>query len=521
LDKILIIDDEEGIRKVLQIILSQSGYTVLCAADGREGLDLVERERPAVVVTDIRMPGVDGIELLRTVKAGDDAVEVIVITGHGEMSLAIEALKLRASDFINKPISNDAILLAVERAFERIALRRQLEEHTQTLERKVKEATEELQRVNAFQSNLIRSSIDGIIATDASSRIVIFNESAQRLSGYSQEEVLAGKTLLDIFPRGIARRMQRFLDESSTAPGGRAILRREASLRCKGGGTVPVRLSGKALRQDGRTVGSVWSVEDLRELRLLEERLIQRERMAAMGETVAGMAHAVKNILGGLTGGSFVLEKGLELSRDDLVKQGWDMLRRNVARIRELVLDLLSYAKEREPELGWCDPGEILADVLHLMGEGARRFGVEIREERAPLSSEWYLDRRWVHRCLTNLVGNAIDACSEPFAPASPGRVTVALHETGKGELCFAVTDNGCGMDAETRQRIFTSFFSTKGSQGTGLGLMLTQKMVKEHGGRIDFQSTPGKGSTFRIILPRLTPTETHARSRGATSQGP
>jgi PAS domain S-box-containing protein len=496
-EKILLIDDEEGIRKVLKIILTQVGYSVVCASNGREGLDLFDREQPAVVITDIKMPGLDGIEVLEAVKKRRQDAEVIVITGHGEMDLAIQALKLQASDFIHKPISNDVMLVAIERALDRIDVRRKLREYTEDLENRVQEATRELRRTNAFQTNLIQSSIDGIIGTDRSGKVVVFNLSAQKLSRYSGEEVVGKKDLFDLFPDETYDLMRRLLG-GDLAP----FYHHHTHLRSKEGKEIPIRLSGTLLQEEGRIMGSVWFIEDLREVRRLEEKLIQSERMAAMGETVAGMAHAVKNILGGLKGGTFVVEKGLELSRDDLMRQGWEMVRRNIAKIQELVMDLLSYAKERAPELELCDPNETAEEVLELMGSVAREFGVEMVFQRGSFSSPSALDRKWIHRCLTNLVSNAIDACTEPFGLARPGKVSVRTYEGPSGEICFGVTDNGCGMDEEIRRKLFTSFFSTKGSRGTGLGLMLTRKMVQEHGGRIEVESTVGVGSTFRIVLP-------------------
>jgi two-component system, NtrC family, sensor kinase len=504
LERVLIIDDEEGIRKVLRIILAAAGYPVVCAADGKEGLELFETEQPSIVVTDIRMPHVDGIDVLKAIKERSEDAEVIVITGHGEMDLAIQALKLRASDFINKPIGNDAILLAVERASERLAIRRKLRDYTENLENKIRDATRELTRVLSFQTNLIRSSIDGIVGTDRSGEIVVFNRSAQRLSRYAEEEVVGKKGLRDLFPAETCDEIHSLLGGEGSGDSENPALYRDTSLRCKSGEDIPLRLSGTLLHEDGGVVGSVWSIEDLRELRRLEEKLIQNERMAAMGETVAGMAHAVKNILGGLTGGTFVLEKGMELDRDDLVKKGWGMVRRNIERIKELVMDLLSYAKEREPERKPVDPNEVVAEVVELMRDTASMYGVSVTLDKGSLSRQWALDRRWIHRCLANLIGNGIDACSEPFGLSRPGHVTVRTWEDASEGLSIEVSDNGCGMDEEVRRKIFTSFFSTKGSKGTGLGLMLTQKMVREHGGRIEFESTPGVGSVFRMVLPQL-----------------
>jgi two-component system NtrC family sensor kinase len=503
LEKILLIDDEQGIRNVLKIILAEGGYSIVCAADGQEGLELFEEEMPSIVITDIKMPGLDGIEVLKAIKERHEETEVIIITGHGEMDLAVRALKLQASDFIHKPISSDAILVAIERALDRIGLRRKLKAYTDDLEKQVQEATRELKRVNTFQANLIQSSIDGIVGTDRTGRIVIFNRSAQRLSQYAEKEVVGKKSLFDLFPPEIARHMKNQVLEKDGPGHLEPILHRNTLLRSRSGKHIPIRLSGALLFEEGQIMGSVWSMEDLQEVTNLEERLIQSERMAAMGETVSGMAHAVKNILGGLKGGTFVVEKGLEHSRDDLIRQGWDMVRRNIIKIQELVMDLLNYAKEREPELTLCDPNEILSDVVDLTLNSAEEYGVQLAMQRGSFSVLPYLDRKWIHRCVMNLVSNAIDACAEPFGLSRQGRVLLKTYEGPSGETCIEVTDNGCGMDEEIRRKLFGSFFSTKGSRGTGLGLMLTQKMVREHGGRIEVESKDGKGSTFKVIFPK------------------
>ena len=110
--RILVVDDEEDLREILQIYLTDLGYDVLTAANGREGLDLFWDQRPPVVLSDIKMPVMDGVEMLRQIKAEDPEVEVIMITGHGDMALAIESLKLEAADFITKPINDDVLEIA-------------------------------------------------------------------------------------------------------------------------------------------------------------------------------------------------------------------------------------------------------------------------------------------------------------------------------------------------------------------------------------------------------------------------
>ncbi len=372
-EKILLVDDEEGIRKVLGISLKDSGYEVLTAESGAEALRIFSKERPPIVLTDIKMPGMDGIELLQRIKEERPETEVIMITGHGDMELAIESLKFDATDFVTKPINDDVLGIALKRARESINLRTKLKEYTENL-----------------------------------------------------EELVEDKT----------------------------------------------------------------------------KKLVEAERLAVVGQTVAAIAHAIKNITGGLTGGAFVLEKGLELKNEKYLCQGWDMVKGNVAKIKGLAIDLLHYAKEREPDHRLCDPNRPIQEVYDLMLPRAREHGVNLHIELDRGLPEVLLDPEGIHRCMLNLVTNAIDACTDISCSKTGREVTL---RSSKGKDCaveYQVVDEGCGMDKETRDKIFQRFFSTKGSQGTGLGLMITKKIVDEHKGVIECESRKGKGTKFVIKLP-------------------
>ena len=146
MSKVLFIDDEEGIRKIFSILLRKEGYQVFTAESGEEGLKIFEQEIPPIVITDIKMPGMDGIEVLRRIKGINLGAEFIIITGHGDMDSAIEALKLDASDFLIKPVSDEALSVALKRAREKLELKRKLKEYTHNLENLVRERTKELQR---------------------------------------------------------------------------------------------------------------------------------------------------------------------------------------------------------------------------------------------------------------------------------------------------------------------------------------------------------------------------------------
>ena len=202
--KVLLIDDDPGILKVMAITLEDEGHTVISALDGESGIDLCASESPDVVVTDIRMPGIDGIEVLRRIKEMDPDKEVIVATAFSDINYAIRALQLDASDLITKPISEQALMVALKRAQERFTTRRDLRDYTALIEERWMETSEELARTFQTRKLLIESSIDGIIACDKAGRIVIFNKSMERMLGYSRTEVIGEKTIDRLFCAGEA-----------------------------------------------------------------------------------------------------------------------------------------------------------------------------------------------------------------------------------------------------------------------------------------------------------------------------
>ena len=143
-ETLLLVDDEEGIRTVLGISLRDAGYNVITAANAAEALSLFAEHHPEIILTDIKMPGLSGVELLERVKALDPHVEVIMLTGHGDLDLAIQSLKLNASDFLTKPVNDEILFFALNRVCERISMRKQLQEYTENLENLVREKSSQL-----------------------------------------------------------------------------------------------------------------------------------------------------------------------------------------------------------------------------------------------------------------------------------------------------------------------------------------------------------------------------------------
>jgi PAS domain S-box-containing protein len=212
MDKLLLIDDEPDILRVLSMSLKADGYDVVSAQNGPEGIAAFEKEKPDIVITDIKMPGMNGIEVLKKVKGLSIDTEVIIITGHGDIENAIEALKHGASDFINKPVRDEALAIALKRAREKFDIKRQLKEYTTDLEKKVEAATREVRRRSNFQINLIRSSNDGIVATGKDLKIVIYNPTARKIFGYTPSETINKMQATDLFPAELAADLQAALN---------------------------------------------------------------------------------------------------------------------------------------------------------------------------------------------------------------------------------------------------------------------------------------------------------------------
>jgi two-component system NtrC family sensor kinase len=499
MSKLLLIDDEKAIVRVLSISLKSDGYDVVTAYSGKEGIEVFQRESPDIVLTDIKMPGMDGLEVLKKVKELNPDTEVIIITGHGDMGSAIEALQYGASDFVNKPVRDEVMAIALERAKEKLLMKRKLREYTEDLENMVWIATEEVRRKSDFLDKLITSSNDGIVATDEAGKIVIFNPGAQKIFGYSRIEVVRKMDTTDVYPPEIVEYFKQALENKKTF---KESDWKEITISSKNGQKVPTRFSGSILYEKDEPIGSVGFFQDLTEIKRLERNLIESERLAAIGQTVAGLAHYIKNILSGLKGGAYVVKIGLDKDDTNKVRAGWKMVERNVGRVSELVLNLLTYSKLREPEYKLCLPNELAEDVCVLMKMKAEEHNIKIIKDFDTSIGKVSLDSDTVHRTLLNLVSNAIDACIFDADETKKWQVRVKTVLEDNEMIRFEVIDNGCGMNEEIKQNLFTSFFSTKGGKGTGLGLLVTRKLVEEHGGKIGVSSKLGKGSTFVIQLP-------------------
>lgn len=226
--------------------------------------------------------------------------------------------------------------------------------------------------------------------------------------------------------------------------------------------------------------------------------VVQSERLATMGQTIATLSHHIKNILQGIRGGSYLVEEGLKKNSLDIVQRGWRIVDRNQERISALVMDMLSFSKERQPHLEPCDIRETITDVYDLMTSRATDLGVALNWQPPAEFPKIACDAEGMHRAILNVVSNALDACEgRPNA-----KVEISLELQNHERVSITIQDNGVGIASEDIGKIFSVFESRKGNRGTGLGLPVSQKILREHRGDILVESELGVGTKFILQLP-------------------
>ena len=229
----------------------------------------------------------------------------------------------------------------------------------------------------------------------------------------------------------------------------------------------------------------------------LHGEIVRQERMSAIGRTVSGLAHCIKNILNGIRSGSAVVDRAMSADDFQRVRDGWHVVRQNNEMLGSLVLDMLSLARDAKFHPFPTDVNDLAEQICRLMGERAAERGLRITCMPAADLPEIMTDPTLLYRCLLNIVTNALDACEEG------GSVRVRVYRApGSSRATISVTDDGMGIAPEHRAKMFQDFFTTKGGRGTGLGLPVTRKLITKMGGTVTFHSVVGRGTRFVFALP-------------------
>ena len=361
----------------------------------------------------------------------------------------------------------------------------------------------ELKKANSFFVNLIESSVDGIIAADIKGNIIIFNHSAEDLTGYKADEVIGGKLhITELYPEGVAKDiMQKLRSEDYGGVGKLTPIR--ITVLTKNGEEIPIELSAALVYEEGKEIASVGIFTDLRERLKIEEQLqqthlqlVQSEKMASVGKLAAGVAHEINNPLGGiLIYASLMLE---DMPEDDPKREDIKRIVQETTRCKEIVKSLLEFGHQSGPKFEPVDVNRAIVDGLFFLENQAIFHNIEIVKDLDPFLPKIMGNASQLKQVFMNMVVNAADAM------AGNGKLTIRTRlSEDESYVTVEFSDTGVGIPEENLSKIFDPFFTTKEvGKGTGLGLAVCYGIAEKHGGRIDVDSKVGEGTTFRIILP-------------------
>jgi len=239
---------------------------------------------------------------------------------------------------------------------------------------------------------------------------------------------------------------------------------------------------------------------NITEIRQLEDRL------SSLGLMVSSISHGIKGILTGLDGGLYLLDSGLSEKEPSRTEEGLEIVRQMVDRIRDIVLNILYYAKDRALDWKRIDARQFAEDLVAMVQSRFQNQPIEFERIIKTSLGDFEVDVAVAATALTNIIENAIEACIDD--PSGRSHRIIFGVDQDQENIIFDIRDNGIGMDDEIRDNIFNLFYSSKGKKGTGLGLFITRNIIQQHGGTIEVDSTFGQGTHFRVIMPKILPQE-------------
>ncbi|MBI3635515.1 MAG: PAS domain S-box protein [Candidatus Rokubacteria bacterium] len=350
-----------------------------------------------------------------------------------------------------------------------------------------------LRKSERLLASVVESVDDCIFTTDVEGRVITLNPAGRRLLGRAD----AGAprlTSLDVLTEADRRRVGPAIERAVGA--GRAW-RGSVTAVTSDGRQFPAHLAVSCVFDAQRNVlGTVGVLRDLTELVATQQRLIQREKLASLGEMAAGVAHEIRNPLGGIKMATRLLASG-EVGGDRISREMAESIVSGIAEIETIIADLLDYARDTRLDCQEYPLARILAPVVETAADEARRRGVDVVARGLDLDVVANVDGPRLRQMVANVLNNAVEAAER----RSGARVEVTLHARAMAAV-VEVRDNGTGMRQEEREKIFLPFFTTKPT-GTGLGMAIVKKLMDLHGGEIEIESTPGRGTVVRLVIPR------------------
>jgi PAS domain S-box-containing protein len=476
--KILIVDDEKRIRDTCSRMLADEGFEVARAESGESGLEMIRREHFDIVLLDLMMPGMSGMDTLAHVRELHPDTVVIVITGYATLDHAVEAMKKGAFDFIAKPFSPQDLRMMIAKAARFIGT--------------LQDIATEKSRMRVLINHLG----DGVLATDAKKQAVLANPAFLKMVGHQGAGVL-GRQVTEWLENGILLEMiDRVLamesGESVELSGEIETVNGHSSKKILHARCIPFR------DRMGRNLGAVALLNDITVLKEINQ---------VKSDFVSMVAHEIQGPMNTTLAQMKIITDGLAGPLTDKQRHILTRTSERIKSLSEMAAELLDLAKIESGlitlEKETFDPGDLLKEQVILHQAQSEEKDISLTLDPIPELPLLMANRVNMEEVVANLISNAIR-----YTPEG-GRVHVSA-ETDTASLFIRVSDNGIGIAPEESELIFKRFYRVKSDQtrhiaGTGLGLPIVKSIVEAHNGSIGVTSKPGSGSTFTVRLPILS----------------
>ena len=524
---VLIVDDDKFIREQLEQILKRNFFETLQAATGEDALEIIQQGKADVVLTDVKLPGISGLDLLKKCKENSSNTEVIVITGYGSQQIAIEALRDGAIDYIEKPIVIEELNAALGRAMEKLGEKEDLAYKNSILIIDDEEsAVKRLKRFVEKEGFIAFGAHSGGAGLDIIQKnkidVVITDFQMPDINGI---EVLkkAKKLYPDIEVIIITGHGEQELAVKALRAGAIDYLQKPINLDellCSIDKAIEkISLHRTSLYRNRELKLSTEIISKMNEelerritdrtqkLSETQAQLFHTSKLATLGEMSAGLAHEMNQPLSGISLTTENMKRLMDRDAldDENMKSALEDINASITRMSKIIQHIRIFARQESLKFSEIDVHEPIENALSLLGEQLRLHSIEVVKEYSENLPKITGEPYQLEQVITNIISNARHAMDENAEKNIEGYSEQLTFKTTqeKNEICIAISDNGAGMSEEQKEKIFQPFFTTKEvGKATGLGMSISFGIIESHKGRIEIESRKGEGSTIKIILP-------------------